>query len=230
MENEPKNRVDLYMVILLVLAAALIFGVIGFAYGQQVATESAGLTNTTSTVNYSASAVPSATKTTTTTADVTANWKTYTNTDYGFSFKYPGEWKVANNDSNSSAIDASVDVNTANGQSYYLIEISREKFASVDDYIKNQNALINKTIAEGGPGTTLPAGENVTINGINYTKLNNVGNGGGAAGSRDWYLTSKNGYVYKVEVEKTASEGPVFDLDPYITTAGQILSTFQFTK
>jgi len=73
MGNEPKNRVDLYMVILLVLAAALIFGVIGFAYGQQVATESAGLTNTTSTVNYSASAVPSATKTTTATTTATAS-------------------------------------------------------------------------------------------------------------------------------------------------------------
>ena len=39
-------------------------------------------------------AVKKATKTTTTTADETKDWNTYTNDTYGFSFKYPKDWKT----------------------------------------------------------------------------------------------------------------------------------------
>lgn len=45
-------------------------------------------------------ASPSSSPSVSTTADPTANWKTYTNTVYDFSIKYPRDWKI-----NSSMID-----------------------------------------------------------------------------------------------------------------------------
>lgn len=39
-------------------------------------------------------ASPSSSPSVSTTADPTANWKTYTNTKYGFSFKYPKDWVI----------------------------------------------------------------------------------------------------------------------------------------
>lgn len=208
MENEPKNRVDLYMVILLVLAAALIFGVIGFAYGQQVATESAGLTNTTSTVNYSASAVPSATKTTTATADVTANWKTYTNTDYGFSFKYPGDWRKEENSGEGIV------------QLYDGAEAGRELLPT------ETKIIVYKPLAENVVGDL----ENYVKK--NYGKINSSTDVtvGGIA-SKQFVTTPQ------VFGTKTTTTYILKDATYYIITCmenatdlNSIISTFQFTK
>lgn len=80
--------------ILFVLLAFVIGGVVGYAVGAdwEIAknTEDAAYAPATSTVTSATTASPSTTATTT--ADPTADWKTYTNSTYGFSFKYPTNW------------------------------------------------------------------------------------------------------------------------------------------
>jgi len=91
------NGVRLITTIILILVTAMVFLGLGFWAGtQQVKNEA--VTAVTATVSPTASAVVSGTAT----ADVTANWKTYTNDTYGFSFKYPSDWTVLDNKKDAS--------------------------------------------------------------------------------------------------------------------------------
>ena len=64
--------------------------------------------------------------------DETANWKTYTNDDYGFEFKYPQAWEL-NSDVSSSAIHLYVD------------------FAKFSSLIDNKETCINDICSRRGP-------------------------------------------------------------------------------
>lgn len=75
------------LLILIILAVGILAAIGGYYYGVKVATP----TTTTTTSKITTTAVGAIT---TTTAVNTANWKTYTNDQYGFSFKYPGDWKT----------------------------------------------------------------------------------------------------------------------------------------
>lgn len=181
MENEPKHKVDLYMTILLVLVSALIFGVLGFAYGQQIAKESAALESSTASVNYpsestvTTSATVSATTSASATASTTstADWKTYTNSEYGFSFKYPKDWTISKDafasggkylDLNGDGIEFSVKVN-ADGYGvewatdYYKGQINSQGKIEISSHEKTNGLEENP---ESGAATiwTMKYGEN----------------------------------------------------------------------
>lgn len=85
------------LLIVIILAVGIIGASIGYYYGANSAT------TTTSLITATRTTAPKVTTTAvgaTTTAVDTANWKTYTNTDYGFSFKYPGDWNKEENNQN----------------------------------------------------------------------------------------------------------------------------------
>lgn len=58
--------------------------------------------NTSGSSNTSSSSLPSEPSLPSTT-DETADWQTYTNTDYDFSFQYPKEWEINQNSKSSSS-------------------------------------------------------------------------------------------------------------------------------
>ncbi len=70
--------VILLVVLVIVLAGVLVY----FAFLKKPGEVAVSLTPT-----------PTPTKTATPTPDETANWKTYTNTRYGFEVKYPSDWE-----------------------------------------------------------------------------------------------------------------------------------------
>jgi len=91
----PKPAVSKWLWISLIVVVLGAAGYFGWYYlkgpGKKVAT------STTSTTPTSTTTTPSSTTTTptTTTTDKTADWKTYNNSTYGISVKYPTDWTLA---------------------------------------------------------------------------------------------------------------------------------------
>lgn len=226
MENEPKHKVDLYMTILLVLVSALIFGVLGFAYGQQISKESAALESSTASVNYpsestvTTSATVSATTSASTTVSTTstADWKTYANSEYGFSFKYPKDWVETLTDEPADTnlafkVTLQSPTATAQGQgsknNIYLAIFNGDSSPLADwltnHYKKADTELENYTV-----------GKQITLGQINGY----LSDTGCCGANNIAYVVKKNSLIYALgstyaEAEKTISE---------------IYQTFQFTK
>lgn len=86
MDRPTKKPNMVAQVILYVLIAALVFGIGGYYLGTRQ------VKSTSTTASPSAVASKPASASATSSVDATANWKTYTNDTYGFSFKYPSDW------------------------------------------------------------------------------------------------------------------------------------------
>jgi hypothetical protein len=77
-----------------VILAFIIGGVIGYAVGQdwELAKNTEDNAAVSDVVSTSKTTADTTATTAATSANPTADWKTYTNTTYGFSFKYPTDW------------------------------------------------------------------------------------------------------------------------------------------
>ncbi len=97
MEKPKGSKTGMW--VLVIVLVAIVFGSAGYYVGK-VRSKSKPETpvalnsnqgSLSSTLTQTAVSNASAS----TTPDATADWKTYTNDTYGFSFKYPGEWTVS---------------------------------------------------------------------------------------------------------------------------------------
>ncbi len=95
---EPQKSLVL-PVSLAVLVSAVVFG--GFGYylansknAAETTTVTPTYTTQTTVTAQPTTTTSTSTPTSTTTTDETANWKSYTATKYGFSFKYANEWDL----------------------------------------------------------------------------------------------------------------------------------------
>lgn len=221
MENEPKHKVDLYMTILLVLVSALIFGVLGFAYGQQIAKESAALESSTASVNYpsestattsaTASSVTSTSASATASTTSTADWKTYTNSEYGFSFKYPGDY--TKND-----LENGVAINSGTSGGYErpnLITVQKTKtdktFAQFLQTLNDGRTFFEQT-------ATTFAGKSA-YEGVDAGLVNSYG-----------VYTESNGNIFGITLESGNKDTLTENKSALTETQKTILSTFQFTS
>ena len=83
-KRSKEMSVKLGTSILLIILVAVAFSGAGFLYGRNV-----NLVQTTKTLSITPTVE-------------TAGWKTYTNEKYGFSFKYPTDWKIGESTENNS--------------------------------------------------------------------------------------------------------------------------------
>ncbi len=169
-----------------------------------------------------------------------ANWKTYTNTKYGFEIKYPNDFELY------------TDVNKMEVLSY--IPVCNPDMAICLYYLKDNQKNTNfegagisvdilKDSGTKASCSMIKEGEEKTgfiaINGVNF----DIYKGGGAAtGHFEEYFnyrTFKNNYCYQITLRKT--EANISNFDPSLgvkeydwnevmANQEQVLSTFKFTK
>jgi len=83
-------------IVLLGVLVALVFGISGYYLGLKTGIDKKTSATATASATATSTAVASVSPKASATADETANWKTYTNDKYGFSFKYPNTWTITN--------------------------------------------------------------------------------------------------------------------------------------
>lgn len=141
----------------------------------------------------------------------TSGWKTYTNSQYGFSFMYPPQWNTNNLGAETAVYFVSVKVpdqsSTVNVS--WIPSSTILHFTDLTDYIN----------AQYGPADIISK-KNITQSGISWTILTT---------SPSWAngqqvveaLAYQNGIVYKIYSQNDSNNLPLFN---------QVLSTFKFTK
>jgi hypothetical protein len=146
--------------------------------------------------------------------DPTANWKTYTNTKYGYSFKYPSEWKTRSFAGSQESVDSA--------SSFSLETIDSDSRAMVKLDLNNFNTGYLKKYAPTGSEDILPIQKQFGENNFYY-----YGAGGGGVNYTDQYFYKLNGKILLF-----VFNGPYGDNDnlPSKQThsyEAQVLSTFK---
>lgn len=153
----------------------------------------------------------------------TADWKTYTNTQYGIELKYPNNWEIDVADTNKGQADSFLDVHLTNYkvenradcsksigmeiQAFHLIE------GSFDTFVKSQ-------VNTGGMG---PSGNLTPIIIGDHTayKIDESGWDGGCGGPGYFIKASSTKYMYIFSGRGKETDQKIID---------QILATFKFTN
>jgi len=186
-----------------------------YAYMQNKANrEKTDLETQLATLQSSATATTSATIPTT--ADKTADWKTYTNEEYGFSFKYPGDL-IKTNSKQSSIISLNKSSDPNNKKDFILV-------TAMNSSLTPEAYANNLTVGD------VLEGNEITINGNTAYEetrqhMKEV--------HRNVYF-SKRGNIIQLTLlvagGSDSSNDDDFDESRYLPIFTQILSTFQFTK
>lgn len=165
------------------------------------------------TVSFDQTTETTNTTSQTTTADATADWQTYTNTEYGFSFKYPKDWAVK-----SSKDEAEVRGTTAAHTTYKATITTENKdtftFSSPIPEIGYEAwQFANKKTITSGTGIvfTRQYGPSTTASGLNNEMY--------------WAKTAEMTGQKSSNFAGTSSKLT----DDLIDNLDQILSTFKFT-
>ena len=162
---------------------------------------------------------------------VTAAWKTYSNSDYNFTFKYPTDWKLELGKAYPSTsvvdkIDFSANLTGSDGAYSYLSIVSKAYSGTALDYLAEMKKVDTANQDQGGPSHHFPDGTKVVL-GSDWLKLSDVMT---MAAKHDWYIKSNSGMIFVLQVLKQPGEGPITDISASIETANLIVSTFQFIK
>jgi len=161
------------------------------------------------------------------TQDGTVNWKTYTNTKYGFSIKYPSGWNIqtiiSSSDgsgfSNVTGTDSNIEISNTSGMVVPSVQIDvinqslEKQVASYKNTLENSPAGRYSNVNQysgsfmGADATIFEAIQTLSPN---YT-----------VNIKDYNFKSPNNYV--MSVIRTGNNTDQTELD-------QILSTFKFTN
>lgn len=161
----------------------------------------------------------------------TSDWKTYTNTEYGFEFKYPGDWHFKQDSLNNQVglllLDPpEVSPNNHNDTDLpYVFMISLYPDISYLDWrrlgAKNLDDFISK-YSSSVDDPYIKDIENISI-GINKWYKANAGPN--VFGGGEFYFIEKGNKIYEVKLFNLV--GAEWQ---YSDVTSQILSTFRFTK
>ncbi|TSC93708.1 MAG: hypothetical protein CEN91_145 [Candidatus Berkelbacteria bacterium Licking1014_85] len=213
----------LVKIILGIVVVALV-GLLGYALGtRQNVTETTATTTALSTsAKTSTISTGSLITTSTTAVDPTADWKTYTNTTYEFSFKYPKDWKLID-----LAKTETVNGGFQNGENYIqLYPPTRPKeLEKLEVMLIPTNSNLLELIKEDS-----------IYSEINKANINNIlwsfGERNGEFGGTDYqaYAVIDKNYPAVTATNKVKITAAGYSLLAQKATLDQILSTFKFTK
>jgi hypothetical protein len=219
---EPEeHKSPIVPIVLSVLVSALVFGGLGYYFGQSMASN-----NTTQTTTYSS---PTATATVATIATTTptptssaATTKAFENKDHGYSFKYPSDWvdvTTSYKGTDLTLFTPKTDYYAKQpGTTEVLPDVQMSYYATVKDLTKNETTLADYLKNQKG-----------TPNVVSYSSKKVGGVDGyevevGGLGDYKAYYVEKNGHLYTLEFPSsnfTAAIG---------TDQAAILASFTFTK
>jgi len=167
----------------------------------------------TSSPSASAAISPSAS------SSVPADWKTYTNTQYSFSFKYPSnstvkDIKSGNTDMPGIVALFAVGINNDWQDPFSVVEITSQ---SKDKEISWLKTWASYTAPNGSFSTTFSSTQEVTKYGKSATEVIFTNK---PSGTTTFYVFSESGQTYVVDGDNPSNPA----------VGDQILPTFQFTK
>lgn len=160
----------------------------------------------------------------------TADWKTYTNEEYGFTFKYPAHWKL-DRDTNIMGYKnlvelTSPDTNLAfhvSGNAGHTVDFVIHYEKSIADQVENKAYNLNASTIEEllQRSTTLKKVGTTTIGDQTAT----LAQGSTEVGHRESYtiMLERNKHIWEIQT-KSDGKSDQYPIEKHI------LSTFQFTK
>lgn len=157
----------------------------------------------------------------------TANWKTYTNDDYGFEFRYPQTWEL-NSDVSSSAIHLYVNFakfsSLVDNKETCINDVCSRKSPAEDQQIINQASVGDEIKTSAGlPGKVVSIGGVKGFRYLGYNPQAKAYNSG---------VVVFNSQVDKIELSMSiaASNETQAENDELNKDFDRIISTFKFTK
>jgi hypothetical protein len=196
----PKGKKSIVLMIAIHLIAVAVIGY--FVYQNMQLKRQITLPQKTPIASTTPTALP--------TTDPTANWKTYTDSKWSFSFKYPSGWTYKLGETNPITGLVTFNTNLASGNknTNYIFEVVLETESNFNQWSKNS-----------GQTTTLAP---QTINGLIYEKYIVAD----MYYSLD-YILKENGNIYRFVVYPYDTNQYPAELKDNID---QILSTLKFTQ
>lgn len=170
----------------------------------------------------------------------TANWKTYSNTKYGFEIKYPNDFELYTNVNKMKILSY---IPVCNPDMAVCLYYSKDNQRDTNfggagisvDILKNSGTEASCLMVKEGEEKT----GFITLDGVNF----DIYKGGGAtAGHLEEYFNYrafKNNYCYQITLRKTETNISNFDpslgvkeydWNEVMASQEQVLSTFKFTK
>lgn len=216
--SSEKPKINYLAMTAVILACFVVFGFGGYYLGKQSSQSqkyvNSGQNQVPSTTTPQANN-PAPTTNPSSTPDQTANWKTYIDDIYKFSFKYPSDWKL--NCTNTNLPDGWLDRNICDlvspkalldhGQisngSYFVIGVSKPNpnYANFSEYLDYSSKQYGYTFMD--------------------RKINSINGKIGLTKNKETnYLFERNGHI--INANWIYSETP--------DDINQILSTFKFTN
>lgn len=215
MGNKPKIKPWLLIVLAVVVLAAIGFFVWNVQQNKKIATPTLGASTTTSTIS-------------------TADWKTYTNSTFSYSLKYPSDWTLVAGESASSYGNNSISITSpasAKKISDYQKLGSKSFGPTAADIVITYNETIANTY--GGLGGSQPKTLAEYIQSPGFTLASAINFAGEsayeyiAAGDISSYRVAviKNNHLYVIQCYSN-----IKSKNDLSAEQKAILSTFQFTE
>ncbi|MCX6794006.1 MAG: hypothetical protein NTY06_02775 [Candidatus Gottesmanbacteria bacterium] len=212
--NLPKNNSNIFIGILI-----FIFGIV-----VGLTLDKTALLSNIRIPNFRATPTPTLLPTPTPPVDPTANWKTYTNSKYVFSFRYPWDWQIEENSDMSEII---ISPKTSSENKYYQFQI---------DILQNSETMTAKEYVDrlltpslNGPDV-LTFDKRQEIKEQNYLGEELVGIAAPVSWKYDYVYFTKDTRVFFFSFPMGEPNKVVLDPETNYQTARQILSTFRFIE
>ena len=224
------------VILVIILSVVILGGVVGGAwyYTKSQNSNNKSQTNPKSQNSNTASVIPTEaeesltdeTGADTTTHDPTADWKTYENTKYGYTIKYPKEWYAIDKLIGGISFFEYLSIDST---FYEMKEAGYQPgkvFVKIYPKISGSNYTIKKVIETYSSGDNYSTSV-ITINGIVMNKITCQLSDSGPGGMKGtqiirFIFNDNDNNIYELGYEGNPSEN--------IIQYDQILSTFKFTQ